>query len=279
MAANNKNNLSFGRYLKNIRLDKGISLQKVSEETRIGIGNLQLIDSEDHEGLPADVFIKGFLRAYAKTIGADGDEAIRLYLASLQDFRETARFESDLAETNSRFWPRLLFSLGALLCFIFMATVAVFFFEKPDDSVPKPISTKMSTEKKSQSASKEPKAPELNNKPYKQAPLSAKTIIDKSDPDPLKGGKATKPEGEPFGQIPEKLLLKVAAVENTWIKVIIDDRVSREYSLKPGESLALEAISGLSLLIGNAGGVQLKLNGKPLKVMGKSGQVVTVRLP
>ena len=69
-----KEPLSFGRYLQAIRLEKKISLEQVSAQTRIGVGNLLLIEQEDHERLPAKVYVKGFLRSYAAAIGADGDE-------------------------------------------------------------------------------------------------------------------------------------------------------------------------------------------------------------
>ena len=69
--------VSFGRYLKSKRLEKGISLKMVSGETRIGLDTLAHIEDEDVEKLPAEVFTKGFLRAYAKAVGADGDEAFR----------------------------------------------------------------------------------------------------------------------------------------------------------------------------------------------------------
>jgi hypothetical protein len=49
--------------------------------------------------------------------------------------------------------------------------------------------------------------------------------------------------------------------------------------LKPGEKISLSAESRFNLLIGNAGGVRLNLNGKPVPVPGKSGQVVNVTLP
>ena len=113
--------------------------------------------------------------------------------------------------------------------------------------------------------------PEPEKKPYAKAPLPAKPMVSESGPNPLSGENSVNPAGKPPGKGPEKLLLGVVAVEDTWMKVVIDDRASREYSLKPGESLALEATSTLNLLIGNAGGVQLKLNGKPLDKTGKSG--------
>ena len=55
----NKNSLSFGRYLKAIRIEKGISLDEVSEETRIRIDTLRLIEKEDHDRLPSEVFVTG----------------------------------------------------------------------------------------------------------------------------------------------------------------------------------------------------------------------------
>ena len=78
-----QDSLSFGRYLQAIRLEKKISLEKVSSQTRIRRSNLLLIEQEDHENLPAEVFVKGFLRSYADAIGADGDEAVRRYESQL----------------------------------------------------------------------------------------------------------------------------------------------------------------------------------------------------
>ena len=76
--------LSFGRYLQAIRLEKAISLEVVSKETRIRKDMLALIEEENHNKLPDEVFVKGFIRAYAEAIGADGDEAVRRYNSRLQ---------------------------------------------------------------------------------------------------------------------------------------------------------------------------------------------------
>jgi len=75
------------------------------------------------------------------------------------------------------------------------------------------------------------------------------------------------------------LLLKIVTVEKTWLKVIIDDQKSQEYSLNPGDRLELEALSGFNLLIGNAAGVYLNINDKDLPVSGSRGQVVTIKIP
>ncbi|MBW2449179.1 MAG: DUF4115 domain-containing protein, partial [Deltaproteobacteria bacterium] len=76
-----------------------------------------------------------------------------------------------------------------------------------------------------------------------------------------------------------KLLLHVTAVEDTWLKVIMDEKGSIEYNLNFGDQMELEAATGFNLLIGNAGGLKITLNGKPVSIPGKSGEVVTIELP
>jgi cytoskeleton protein RodZ len=243
----NKGSLSFGRYLKNVRLDRGISLKQVSTDTRIGIDNLLAIEREDHGRLPAEVFVKGFIRGYAKSVGADVDEAARLYLSSRRMFQETAQVEADLIKTGINFWPRLLISLGVLFCIMTLSVLMISLFHKSDakkeNFKPKAIT------KNVQAVS--PSLPEQTAPSVTPPPVVA----------------------------PEKLLLKIVTVEKTWLKVIIDDQKSREYSLNPGDRLELEALSEFNLLIGNAAGVQLNLNNKDLLVPGKKGQVVTLRIP
>ena len=79
--------------------------------------------------------------------------------------------------------------------------------------------------------------------------------------------------------IAEKLLLNIVAVEETWMKVSVDELRAKEYILHKGDGLELEANSGFNLIIGNATGVNLTLNGKPVKVEGKDGQILNIQIP
>jgi hypothetical protein len=74
-------------------------------------------------------------------------------------------------------------------------------------------------------------------------------------------------------------VLRGEAVEATWLKISIDRGQQVEYLLQPGEQVNWQAKSGFSLLVGNAGGVRLFLNDKPLKTLGQKGQVVSITLP
>ncbi len=242
-----KESLSFGRYLQAIRLEKKISLEHVSQQTRIGLGSLLLIEQENHEQLPAQVYVKGFLRAYAKAIGVDGDEVIRRYDSCLEVVQKISDSESASKTIGRKIWWKLLISLILLIGIIGSSLLAVFFFRQAPDT---------------DSPSEQKTAAETEQAVDTQA---AKMELD-SDARPEKA-------------VPEKWLLHVAVVEETWLKVIMDEKESNEYHLNTGDELELEAVSGFNLLIGNAGGIKLTLNDKPVPISGKSGDVVTIELP
>jgi hypothetical protein len=92
---------------------------------------------------------------------------------------------------------------------------------------------------------------------------------------------AAVPEQEPTPPPPaaSELVLQIEAVQKTWLKVIADIREPEEYLLEPGDRLELSADSGFNLLIGNATGLRLTLNGENVPVPGKKGQVVNLQLP
>jgi cytoskeleton protein RodZ len=74
----------FGDKFRNAREKKELSLDDVSNVTKISARMLKAIEQEDFEQLPGGVFNKGFIRAYAKHLGLDGEEAVTDYLASLR---------------------------------------------------------------------------------------------------------------------------------------------------------------------------------------------------
>jgi hypothetical protein len=71
-----------GEYLQRLRVSSAMSLSEVSRATRIPTAALEAIEADQFESLPGDVFVKGFLRAYARAVGANADEVLALYHAS-----------------------------------------------------------------------------------------------------------------------------------------------------------------------------------------------------
>jgi RodZ C-terminal domain len=78
---------------------------------------------------------------------------------------------------------------------------------------------------------------------------------------------------------PQKLKLKVVAVSQTWLKVIVDGQTLHVYKLKPEDRLELEGTKSFNLMIGDAAGLQIFLDDRPVKIYGSSGQVVSLKIP
>lgn len=73
---------SVGKYLKHAREARGMSLSEVARATRIPLAALGRIESDQFDELPGEVFVRGFLKSYAKTVGLEVDEVLARYTSS-----------------------------------------------------------------------------------------------------------------------------------------------------------------------------------------------------
>lgn len=246
----NRTSLSFGRYLQSIRMEKGISLEDVSKETRIRMDNLLLIEREDHEHLPAQIFVKGFLRSYAKAIGADEKEALQRYEDRYKPYYKVVHSERALGEVREDVWSNLRIALIFLFCVIVLSVYGASTFSKHVKS-----------------------AEHTRHPAIQEAPAGT----GKPDESMEQGNASEVPTNtESQGK---KMLLKVTAVKDTWMKVIVDGQSAEKFSLSAGDRLEFEAFSGFNLLIGDASAVNLLFNDKPYEVTADSNQAVTIQLP
>ncbi len=74
----------FGDKFRKAREKKEMSLDDVSNVTKIGARMLRAIEEEHFDQLPGGVFNKGFIRAYAKHLGLNDEEAVSDYLSCLR---------------------------------------------------------------------------------------------------------------------------------------------------------------------------------------------------
>jgi flagellar biosynthesis protein FlhG len=72
-----------GKMLKQIREKMGIDLKTIFMETRITLKILEGIEEENVGQLPAQVYLKGFLKGYAQCLGLDPKKVIEDYFNSL----------------------------------------------------------------------------------------------------------------------------------------------------------------------------------------------------
>jgi cytoskeletal protein RodZ len=89
---------TLGEELKRRREERDISLNEISEATRIGIRFLKAIDSDNYSILPGGIFTRSFIRAYAKQVGMNEDEAMGLYNEQLSDTKPETNNLSEVAK-------------------------------------------------------------------------------------------------------------------------------------------------------------------------------------
>ncbi|HXY52310.1 MAG TPA: RodZ domain-containing protein [Terriglobales bacterium] len=80
---------SFGEHLRQEREQRGITLDEISLSTKISTRLLRALEEEKFDQLPGGIFNKGFVRAYARHLGIDEEQAIADYLAALNQHRHS----------------------------------------------------------------------------------------------------------------------------------------------------------------------------------------------
>jgi len=255
-----------GTYLKKERETMNCSLEEISSATKIRKGILSAIENDDYTLLPPPVFVKGFLRAYTAHLGLDYNEVVRRYKEV--DSRYIEEEEEILKERQGKsFLKKLAVPLTAGV----IVLIAAFCF----------VSIKSSpTVKKDEVNSSSP----VNALPGKKATgMQEETVAvlkESIKSQELPAGSSQKESGIAIaeGSEAKRLNLEFKARAETWVGFRSDDEKSFQVLLQAGDNHVVRADHIIRLKIGNAGGVDLSLNGKVLPSPGKSGEVVRLTL-
>ena len=88
LSFNDEEGLYRGKTLKQVRERMGVELQTVSKETKINIKILEWIEEETFEKLPALVYLKGFLKSYAQSLGLDPQKVTEEYIRFVEESKK-----------------------------------------------------------------------------------------------------------------------------------------------------------------------------------------------
>lgn len=109
----------FGEYLRKQREIRGFSLEEIAEQTKISLRALRAIEAEDWEVLPAEIYVRGFIRSYCETIGLDPQEALLRFEEAYRPYKhqkeEKRSRETEYLAAKKRFPLLWAFLLGLIL--------------------------------------------------------------------------------------------------------------------------------------------------------------------
>lgn len=253
---------SFGAYLKSLREERGISLEEISQRTRIAVSNLDFLEKERFELLPPRAFVKGFIRSYVQELGLNPEEALKRFEAftregELTDY--TADEGSLFQEQSGRrsFTGRALFTIA--LSAVGVIALAILLVTG--------ISRLLYWDDKSGTAL--PTVTTVGPSGYSETP-GKRQGVEKADQTAF-----TEPPRKQAG----RKILEIKALAHTWIRVQPDMSPPEEMTMAPGDIQIFTAKNSFSLQTGNAGGIRLRYDGRELPAMGKENQTLSLTLP
>jgi cytoskeleton protein RodZ len=293
--------------LRQERERRGLSLQAVERELRIPLHYLEMLEGAGERRFLADpLYLIPALRNYATFLNLNPTIVVQQFTTEVQTSQDVASKAVNPAPPllvsqpaqHSPMWSRLVVLvvvLGVLALIGHYGEMAVRWQWSPIGGVSSfPPSEVVSTLQ-----SPIPPAP---SPPASPAPHQQEVSPDQSAPSPAPPpdsplAVATRQPEPPVSVLSQPTsatvdstsspqegnaphLLRVQAKAATWLRVTIDNQHAKEILLRPGQVVEWSAGEGFTLTLGNAGGVEVTLDGQGLPPLGKSGQVVrNIRLP
>ena len=272
---------SVGEFFRQVRETKGLTLDEVAIKTRIHAEYLKALEESNFAKLPEQVFAKGFVRSYARSLGLDEDDAMRRFAVSAGGFYDKHEERERLRQRQVEDERKRKANRKAVIAAAGVAVLGLVLLltrEQGSVSVMRPAEPAKAAREADRRGKTENATTDHATKPQAAAPATA-APVQSGKPSSLPTPSTTSDPlaGLPFdigGSADAGLVLALEASELSWVVVQTDDASPHEALLRPGDRLTWKAQEKFSLTIGNAGGIRGELNGKPLAPFGPKGRVV-----
>jgi cytoskeleton protein RodZ len=290
---------SFGDRLKKEREQRSISLDDIALSTKIGTRMLRALEEEKFDQLPGGIFNKGFVRAYARHVGLDEEQAIMDYMAALGENQQRLMPQEAPAVAKSQPVPERqsnptpdtqalpaeipwgLLALGLLLAALVFATWSYYHRSRSDETsaaTPPPAiqTTGVASNNSGKASQQIPTVPVDANK----APSTPIPTTDKPGPQPAPvaqaalHGPASSQQAMPGAFT---VLLKVNDdAEECWVSIMADGQPAVEVTLTAPYEKSIQAKTEIIVKAGNVGALDILFNGEKLPPQGGYGTVRTL---
>jgi cytoskeleton protein RodZ len=261
---------NFGDHLRAARAARGISVREISVRTRIAVRSLEALEENEIGKLPGGIFSRAFVRAYAQEVGLDPDETVRMFVQQfpidhvMAGSTDAVEGEIGRGQEAQRRRQRLGYLLTAAIGIplVGLAAYLIWSSRRPANAA-------------DLAASPAPSTVSSTPSPVAATPASATT----SAPSPTASTTApTKGSSTAALPAPDGLRIAISAEGPCWIRVKGDGAVRYEGTLNAGDKQSGDAHDSLELLVGDAAQFRYSINGRPGRILGKSGEVVVARI-
>ena len=259
---------SFGEYLRCEREARGITLEDISASSRIPVHVLEAIEGDEFDRLPGGLFNVSFVRQYASAVGlnqgevvdafakacatsgGDPDQPPPVVTALAVEGEDRGQMAARFAEGLTDYLRRnsVLLSAGLGVLGLVLLSLAVFY---PPVESDQQADADSFYEDARQVELEHPRVPPVPRQESRALPA-----------------KPSVPAKQAVG-----LQVGLKVTDTVWIRATRDGRRAWEYTLRAGQRKRITAHESIGLIVGNAGGVELTLNGRTMPPIGERGQV------
>ncbi|MDA1313960.1 MAG: DUF4115 domain-containing protein [Acidobacteria bacterium] len=249
-------NLGFGERLRTEREANGVTLEQIAARTHVSVRMLRSIETEKFNELPGGLFSTSFVRQYARHAGLDEDAIVAEFKRLTQPAEAVVATEAlpqnlgaslveSIIERARRYQvtPPIIMTLVLTL-----VAGAVIFAQWDWNSGFSAISETILSE---YDGSDQP-----SSTPAASAPATSTGAAPYADPKPVKA-----------------VHVELSMTDTVWIRAVADGQRIFQRTFRPGDSESVEADQNVLLLVGNAGGLAVSLNGDGMPPVGLSGLV------
>jgi len=241
----------FGKYLREAREARGVSLRELFVTTRISMTVLQALEANDVAQVPGGIFGRSFVRAYAEEVGLDPETAVTAFLEILPGKGNREPVEGSVShETVEGGGTDQVSALAVRLAVISVVIIALIFF----------FVTR---------GGETPEVAESGEVPH------TAELIPTEPPTPSRPS-AQSLAGSPTLEGP--LTIEIHPIGECWVALTVDGErvVSRVF--QAGDREVYESREGVVLNVGDAGAFAFSINQQPGRALGERGDTITVEI-
>jgi len=291
-----------GQVLRSARERKGVTLQEAKRALRINAPYLEALESDDFSRVPAPVYVRAFLREYARYLGLDAEELVKAYSAQAGPEPSNLTIAWTAAnEAESGGWGR---RVGSVAVFIALGALAVGAYAYHGFQTGKEQAQQGPHTADSQGAHKghalgraagqaakppargavgsspsgAPAAGAPGNTPA--TPLAAEPAQPSATTGVNPPVAGTTPPGSTPATMPWAtpqtggVKVVITASQRCWIRVKQDGQLQEPVTLRPGDKRTWQGTQSVELWAGNAGGIRAVVNGQDQGALGEPGRVI-----
>lgn len=240
---------SLGNLLRQERLRKQLNLARIAQETRICVAILEAIEKDQFDCIPGGSYRRHFLRQYACVLGLDGDEVVAEFKKHFEE--PPVPLPVPRKTKRSSGWADLAWVLGVI------ASLTI---------------TYEAAQNLLNAARHQPRAAPTEQR--QQAPERERSEPIAPAPEPA----APAPAAATPPQSTAPVHVSLTATEPVWMSVKCDGNATYSGLLTAPQSRTFDATGAVTALIGNAGGLEISVNGKSVGSLGAHGEAEMIEV-